>query len=123
MKLRLDEYYYIIDYWDWKELEKYMPKEIANKFSEFKKTHIDNEIQEYIDKLYSYIEIIDTKYHINDINLDASYVEYSTIIKVNDKYYSFYYDICPYCEFKDRIYVYQELREVKPKKKTITVYE
>ncbi len=123
MKLRLDEYYYILGDYEWKTLEKYMPKEIADKFNEFKKTHIDNEIQEYIDKLYSYIEIIDTEYHINDIDLDASYVEYSAIIKVNDKYYSFYYDICPYRGFKDRIYVNQELQEVKPKKKTITVYE
>ena len=125
MKLRLDEYYYIIDYWDldWKELEKYMSKEIADKFSEFKKTHTDDELLEYINKLYSYIEIIDTEYHISVIDLDASYITYSAIIKINDKYYSFYYDVCPYRWFKDRIYINQELQEVKPKKKTITVYE
>ena len=123
MKLRLDEYYYILGDYELKTLEKYMPKEITDKFNEFKKTHIDNEIQEYIDKLYSYIEIIDTEYHINNIDLDASYVEYSAIIKVNDKYYSFYYDVCPYRWFEDRVYINQELQEVKPKKKTITVYE
>lgn len=125
MKLRLDEYYYIIDYYDldWEELEKYMSKEIANKFSEFKKTHTDDELLKYINKLYSYIEVIDTEYHINEIDLDASYVEYSAIIKINNKYYSFYYDVCPYRWFEDRIYINQELQEVKPKKKTITVYE
>ena len=125
MKLRLDEYYYIIDYydWDWEELEKYMPKEIADKFNEFKKTHTDDEFPKYINKLYSYIEIIDTEYHINEIDLDASYITYSAIIKINDKYYSFYYDVCPYRWFEDRIYINQELQEVKPKKKTIIVYE
>ena len=125
MKLRLDEYYYIIDYydWDWQDLEKYMPKEIADKFNKFKKTHTDDEFSEYIDKLYSYIEIIDTEYHISVIDLDASYITYSAIIKINDKYYSFYYDVCPYRWFEDRIYINQELQEVKPKKKTITVYE
>ena len=125
MKLRLDEYYYIIDYcdWDWKELEKYMPKEIVDKFSEFKKTHTNDEFPKYINKLYSYIEIIDTEYHISVIDLDASYITYSAIIKINDKYYSFYYDVCPYRWFEDRIYINQELQEVKPKKKTITVYE
>lgn len=127
MKLRLDEYYYIIDYydydWDWEELEKYMPKEIADKFSEFKKTHTDDEFPKYINKLYSYIEIIDTEYHISVIDLDASYITYLAIIKINDKYYSFYYDVCPYRWFEDRIYINQELQEVKPKKKTITVYE
>lgn len=129
MKLRLDEYYYIIDYcdwnsdWNWKELEKYMSKEIADKFSEFKKTHTDDEFPKYINKLYSYIEIIDIEYHISVIDLDASYITYSAIIKINDKYYSFYYDVCPYRWFEDRIYINQELQEVKPKKKTITVYE
>lgn len=125
MKLRLDEYYYIIDYcdWDWEELEKYMPKEIVDKFSEFKKTHTNDEFPKYINKLYSYIEIIDTEYHISVIDLDASYITYSAIIKINNKYYSFYYDVCPYRWFEDRIYINQELQEVKPKKKTITVYE
>ena len=125
MKLRLDEYYYIIDYcdWDWEELEKYMPKEIVDKFNEFKKTHTNDEFPKYINKLYSYIEIIDTEYHISVIDLDASYITYSAIIKINDKYYSFYYDVCPYRWFEDRIYINQELQEVKPKKKTITVYE
>ena len=125
MKLRLDEYYYIIDYYDWylEKLEKYMPKEIADKFSEFKKTHTYGELLKYINKLYSYIEIIDTEYHISVIDLDASYITYSAIIKINDKYYSFYYDVCPYRWFEDRIYINQELQEVKPKKKTITVYE
>lgn len=125
MKLRLDEYYYIIDYydWDWQELEKYMPKEIADKFNEFKKAHTDDEFPKYINKLYSYIEIIDTEYHISEIDLDASYIKYLAIIKINNKYYSFYYDICPYRWFEDRIYINQELQEVKPKKKTIIVYE
>ena len=123
MKLRLDEYYYILGDYEWEELEKYMPKEIADKFNEFKNTHTDDELLKYINKLYSYIEVIDTEYHIIEIDLDASYVEYLAIIKINDKYYSFYYDVCPYRWFEDRIYINQELQEVKPKKETITVYE
>ena len=123
MKLRLDEYYYILGDYEWEEFEKYMPKEIADKFNKFKKTHTDDELLKYINKLYSYIEVIDTEYHIIEIDLDASYVEYLAIIKINDKYYSFYYNVCPYRWFEDRIYINQELQEVKPKKETITVYE
>ena len=123
MKLRLDEYYYILSDYEWEEFEKYMPKGIADKFIEFKKTHTDDELLKYINKLYSYIEVIDTEYHINEIDLDASFITYSAIIKINDKYYSFYYDVCPYRWFEDRIYINQELQEVKPKKKTIVVYE
>ena len=123
MKLRLDEYYYILGDYEWEELKKYMPKEIADKFNEFKKTHTDDELLKYIDKSYSYIEVIDTEYHIIEIDLGASYVEYLAIIKINDKYYSFYYDVCPYRWFEDMIYINQELQEVKPKKETITVYE
>ena len=69
------------------------------------------------------MEVIDTEYQIIEIDLGASYVTYSAIIKINDKYYSFYYDVCPYRWFEDNIYINQELQEVKPKKKTITVYE
>ena len=123
MKLRLDEDYYILSDYEWEEFEKYMPKEIADKFNEFKNTHTDDELLKYINKLYSYIEVIDTEYHIIEIDLDASYVEYLAVIKINDKYYSFYYNVCPYRWFEDRIYINQELQEVKPKKKTITVYE
>ena len=123
MKLRLDEYYYILGDYEWEELEKYMPKEIADKFNEFKNTHTDDELLKYINKLYSYIEVIDTEYHISEIDLDASYVKYLAIIKINDKYYSFYYDVCPYRWFEDRMYINQELQEVKPKKEIIIVYE
>ena len=123
MKLRLDEYYYILGDYEWEELEKYMPKEIADKFNKFKKTHTDDELLKYINKLYSYIEVIDTEYHISEIDLDDSYITYLAVIKINDKYYSFYYDVCPYRWFEDNIYINQELQEVKPKKETITVYE
>ena len=123
MKLRLDEYYYILSDYEWEEFEKYMPKEIADKFNKFKKEHTDYELLKYINKLYSYIEVIDTEYHISEIDLGASYVKYLAIIKINDKYYSFYYDVCPYRWFEDNIYINQELQEVKPKKETITVYE
>ena len=123
MKLRLDEYYYILGDYEWEELEKYMPKEIADKFNEFKKTHTDDELLKYINKLYSYIEVIDTEYHISEIDLDASYITYSAIIKINDKYYSFYYVVYPYRWFKDRMYINQESQEVKSKKETIIVYE
>ena len=57
MKLRLDEYYYILGDYEWEELEKYMPKEIADKFNEFKKTHTDDELLKYINKKITRIVI------------------------------------------------------------------
>ena len=47
MKLRLDEYYYIVS-WDWGGVEEYMPEDMAKKFNEFYKSHIPEEIDIYI---------------------------------------------------------------------------
>ena len=38
MKLRLDEYYSIINE-DWEEIEKYMPENIAEEFEKFSESH------------------------------------------------------------------------------------
>lgn len=124
MKLRLDEYYYIlnVDY-GWGGIQKYMPENIANKYIEFCKSHNLKEIEDYIENLYSYIEEIDTHYHIDDIDLDHSYVKYIAIIEIKGKYYSFgWYDTWHWY-FEDKVDADEELQEVKPKEKTITVYE
>lgn len=122
MKLRLDEYYYIIN-WEWIGIENYMPEDMAKKFEEFCKSHNSDEIDDYLENLYSYIEIIDDKYDINDIDLDKSYIDYTAIIKINDKYYSFDWDYTWYWDFDERINANQDLVEVIPKEVTITKYE
>ena len=56
MKLRLDEYYYILnENYGLEEIEDYMPKDIADKYLEFCKSHNSDEIDDYLERLYSYI--------------------------------------------------------------------
>ena len=100
-----------------------MPEDMAKKFEEFCKSHNSDEIDDYLENLYSYIEIIDDKYDINDIDLDKSYIDYTAIIKINDKYYSFDWDYTWYWDFDERINANQDLVEVIPKEVTITKYE
>lgn len=59
MKLRLDEYYYILnaDY-GLEEIEEYMPDDIADKYLEFCESHNSNEVDDYLERLYSYIQVI-----------------------------------------------------------------
>lgn len=124
MKLRLDEYYYILsaDYW-WEDIDKYMPKDIADKYIKFCKSHNSDEIDDYIKNLYSYIEEVDTKYDIDYIDLEKSYIEYIAIIEVNDRYYSFnWYDSWDW-SFEDRVDISVDLIEVFPKEVTVTKYK
>ena len=122
MKLRLDEYYYIVS-WDWGGVEEYMPEDIAKKFNEFYKSHNPEEIDNYIENLYSHIEVIDSQYNINDIDLEKSYINYTAIIKINDKYYSFDWYDTEYWDFDEQVNVNKDLIEVFPKEVTITKYE
>ena len=46
MKLRLDEYYYIISY-DLDGIEDYMPENMANELDKFSKSHNQDEIFDY----------------------------------------------------------------------------
>lgn len=121
MKLRLDEYYYILnkDY-GLEEIEEYMPNDIADKYIKFCESHNSDEIDDYLENLYSYIEVINLEYTILDIDSEKGYTEYRAIIKVNNKYYSFDYYQSPYWSFKDT--VYEDLTEVTPRKVTITEY-
>ena len=123
MKLRLDEYYYILnrDY-GLEEIEKYMPKDIVDKFLEFYKFHKSDEVYDYLKRLYSYIQVINLEYTILDIDLEKDYIEYKAIIKVNNKYYSFDYYQSPYWSFKDEVDADTDLTEVFPKEVTITEY-
>lgn len=123
MKLRLDEYYYILnrDY-GLEEIEDYMPKDIADKYLEFCESHNSYEVDDYLEKLYSYIQVINLEYTILDIDSEKGYAEYKAIIKVNNKYYSFDYYQSPYWSFKDTVYEDIDLTEVFPKEVTITEY-
>ena len=70
MKLRLDEYYYILnkDY-GLEEIEEYMPNDIADKYIKFCESHNSDEIDDYLENLYSYIEVINLEYTILDKTL------------------------------------------------------
>jgi hypothetical protein len=124
MKLRLDEYYYILnrDY-ELEEIEEYMPEDMAEEFEKFRESHTRDEICNYLDNLYSHIEIINTQYHTNYFDLEKSYINYTAIIKIEDKYYSFDWYYTWYWNFKDQVDVDKDLIEVFPKEVTITTYE
>lgn len=117
MKLRLDEYYYILnaDY-GLEEIEDYMPEDIANKYLEFCKSHNSDEIDKYLERLYSHIQVINLEYTIK------GYAEYRAIIKVNNKYYSFDYYQSPYWSFTDEVDADMDLLEVFPKEVTTVIY-
>ena len=123
MKLRLDEYYYIIN-WNFDDIENYMPEKMQEKLDEFSKSHNDKEIKEYLNKLYSYIEVINPEYNIDEINLEDGFVKYTAIIKIKSKYYSFSY-YYSYCEnyIEDQVDVNEDLVEVTPKEITTIIYE
>ena len=122
MKLRLDEYYAIISD-EWEEIENYMPEDMAEEFEKFRESHTRNEIYNYLKNLYSHIEVIDRRYNINYIDLEKSYINYTAIIKINGKYYSFDWYYTWYWTFADQVDADADLTEVFPKKVTITRYE
>ena len=122
MKLRLDEYYSIISY-DWEDIQDYMPEDMAEELLKFEKSHNQDEVFDYLENLYSYIQVIDLEYTVLDIDLEKGYTEYKAIIKVNNKYYSFNYYQTPYWSFKDKIDANVDLIDVFPKEVTITKYE
>lgn len=124
MKLRLDEYYYLlnVDY-GWGGIQKYMPEDIANKYIEFRKSHNVKEIEDYIENLYSYIEEIDIRNDIDDIDLEKSYITYRAVIEIKGKYYAFYWYDSYDWYFEDQVDASQDLIEVFPKEVTTTVYE
>ena len=52
MKLRLDEYYYILNInYGWEEIEDYMPDDIADKYLEFCESHNSDEVYDYFKKI------------------------------------------------------------------------
>ena len=122
MKLRLDEYYAIISE-EWEEIENYMPEDMAEEFEKFRESHTRDEICNYLDNLYSHIEIINTQYRTNYFDLEKSYINYTAIIKIEDKYYSFDWYYTWYWNFKDQVDADKDLTEVFPKEVTITEYE
>ena len=122
MKLRLDEYYYIIKE-EWEDIESYMPEDMAEKFEKFRESHTRDEIYNYLKNLYSHIEVIDSRSNINYIDLEKSYINYTAIIKIEDKYYSFDWYYTWYWTFADQVDADADLIEVIPKEVTITKYE
>ena len=122
MKLRLDEYYSIIS-GTWEGIESYMPKDMVKELLKFELSHNYYEISDYLENLYSYIEVIDSKYNINDIDLEKSFINYTAIIKIKDKYYSFDWYDTEYWDFDEQVNADKDLTEVFPKKVTVTRYE
>lgn len=121
MKLRLDEYYAIIND-EWEEIEDYMPEDMAEELEKFEESHTQDEIFEYLENLYSHIEVIDTQYRTNDIDLEKAFTNYTAIIKIKDKYYSFDWYYTWYWSFEDRVEADKDLTEVFPKKVTTVIY-
>ena len=122
MKLRLDEYYSIIKE-EWEDIESYMPEDMAEEFEKFRESHTRDEIYNYLKNLYSHIEVIDSRYNIKYIDLEKSYINYTAIIKIEDKYYSFDWYYTWYWSFNEQVNVDKDLIEVTPKKVTITRYK
>ena len=122
MKLRLDEYYYIIND-EWDEIENYMPEDMAEELNKFRESHTPEEAFDYLENLYSYIEVIDSKYHINDIDLEKSFINYTAIIKIKDKYYSFDWYYTWHWSLEDTVDEDADLVEVTPKEITTIIYE
>ena len=122
MKLRLDEYYSIIS-GTWEGIESYMPKDMVKELLKFELSHNYYEISDYLENLYSYIEVIDSKYNINDIDLETSYINYTAIIKIKDKYYSFDWYDTEYWDFDEQVNADKDLIEVTPKKVTTVIYK
>ena len=121
MKLRLDEYYSIISY-DWEDIQDYMPEDMAEELLKFEESPNQDEVFDYLENLYSYIQVIDLEYTVLDIDLEKGYTEYKAIIKVNNKYYSFNYYQTPYWSFEDKIDANVDLIEVFPKEVTTVIY-
>lgn len=122
MKLRLDEYYSIISD-EWEDIESYMPEDMTKEFEKFCESHNYDEISDYLENLYSYIEVVNNRYNINDIDLEKSFINYTAIIKIKDKYYSFDWYYTWYWTFEDQVNADADLTEVFPKKVTVTRYE
>ena len=122
MKLRLDEYYSIIS-GTWEGIESYMPKDMVKELLKFELSHNYYEISDYLENLYSYIEVIDSKYNINEIDLEKSYINYTAIIKINDKYYSFDWYDTEYWDFDEQVNADADLTEVFPKEVTVIRYK
>lgn len=122
MKLRLDEYYSIVNK-EWDDIESYMPEDMAEECENFCESHTQDEIFDYLENLYSHIQVIDTKYNTLDIDLEKAYTKYTAIVKINNKYYSFDWYDTRYWAFEDRVNADEDLTEVFPKKVTVTKYE
>lgn len=121
MKLRLDEYYSIINE-EWDDIESYMPEDMAENLEKFEESHTQDEIFDYLENLYSHIQVIDTKYNTLDIDLEKAYTKYTAIIKINNKYYSFdWYDTWHWA-FEDQVNADKDLTEVFPKEITTIIY-
>ena len=122
MKLRLDEYYSIIS-GTWEGIESYMPKDMVKELLKFELSHNYYEISDYLENLYSYIEVIDSQYNINSIDLDKAYIIYTAIIKINDKYYSFDWYDTEYWDLDEQVNADKDLTEVFPKEVNVIRYK
>lgn len=126
MKLRLDEYYYIlnddIDY-----IEEYMPEYILETVNNYEKEHPnylnEDDFWKLLDGFYSHISIVDIEYDILAIDLEKSYVRYLAIILIDGKYYSFEYLDSPYLNIEDCVNADKDLIEREPVETKVTKYK
>ena len=58
-----------------------MPEDMVEELEKFEESHTQDEIFDYLENLYSYIQVIDTKYNTLDIDLEKAYTKYTAIIK------------------------------------------
>lgn len=119
MKLRLDEYYWCAsEYWDY--IDEYMPKELADKMREIEKS--DNSAYDatnkFLEKTYSHLEVVEKEL----VDVIDGCPEYRVIIKLNNKYYSFFYFEDDVNSFDESFDMEQDLIEVTPTKVTVTKY-
>ena len=95
---------------------------MANELAKFSESHNQDEISNYLENIYSYIKVINSRYNINYIDLEKSYINYTAIIEIGNKYYSFDWYYTWNWNFKDRVDANQDLVEVFPKEVPTTVY-
>lgn len=126
MKLRLDEYYYIlnddIDY-----IEEYMPEHILETVNNYKKEYPnylnEDNFWKLLDSFYSYIRIVDTTYDVLEVDLEKSCVRYQAIISIGNKYYSFIYIVLLGLNFEECVNADKDLIEVEPVETKVTKYK
>lgn len=126
MKLRLDEYCYILN-GDIDYIEEYMPEHILETVNNYKKEHPnyldEDDFWKLLDSFYSYIKIVDITYDILEIDLEKGYTRYQAIISIDNKYYSFTYLVSLGLNFEESVNADKDLIEMEPVETKVIKYK